>query len=342
MTPRGKTLRLGASVFAAAIAFSIGVCAGAPGAVAGETVATEPSGDFIPGSDRGSTRPPATFFTINEVLAKLDRQRGRGPGALRMASLAPADVATDAAPAPKEAPAIGSEPFGLFTFRAPEGTLWRKWRGLESDITKEQAVLEHCRTNAENCPSHAAQFLRVIKAVKAKSGRDQLDEANRAVNMAIRYMSDYAQHGEADRWSAPLASFATGKGDCEDYAIAKYVALSEAGFPRDDMRLVLVRDRAVRQDHAVLAARLDGHWLILDSRRSDLMNDSQVTNLTPLYAIDHRGVQLLAAPLAKRAPLDGDVDAAPAASSGSDVGEWIGQDAMNYGAGYMRILPLLM
>src|SRR4029079_3845401 len=281
MTPRGKTLRLGAQVFAAAIAFSIGVCAGAPGAYAGETVATEPSGDGIPGSDRASNRPPATFFTINEVLAKLDRQRGRGPGALRLASLAPTAVTTDAAPAPKEAPAVGSEPFGLFTFRAPEGALWRKWRGLESDITKEQAVLEHCRTDAENCPSHAAQFLRVIKAVKAKSGPDQLDEANRAVNMAIHYMSDYAQHGEADRWSAPLASFATGKGDCEDYAIAKYVALSESGFPRDDLRLVLARDGAVRQDHAVLAARLDGHWLILDSRRSDLMNDSQVTSLTP-------------------------------------------------------------
>src|SRR5437899_2243094 len=249
MTSRGNTPKLGASVFAAAIVFSIGFCAGAPGEYADETVAADPGGDFIPGSDRASTRPPATFFTINAVLAKLDRQRGRGPGALRLASLAPGDVATDAAPAPKEAPAAGSEPFGLFTFRAPEGSLWRKWRGIESDVAKEQAVLDRCRENAEACPSYAAQFLRVIKAVKAKSGRDQLDEANRAVNMAIHYMSDYAQHGEADRWSAPLASFASGKGDCEDYAIAKYVALAEAGFPRDDLQLVLVRDRAVRQDH---------------------------------------------------------------------------------------------
>lgn len=343
MTPRGKTPRFGASVFAAAIAFSIGICAGAPGAVADEVVATEPSGDFIPGSDGASTRPPATFFTINAVLAKLDRQRGRGPGALRLASLAPADVATDATPAPKEMPAIGNEPFGLFTFRAPEGMLWRKWRGLESDITKEQAVLDHCRSNAENCPSYAAQFLRLIKAVKAKSGRDQLDEANRAVNMAIRYMSDYVQHGEADRWSAPLASFATGKGDCEDYAIAKYVALSEAGFPHEELRLVLVRDRSVRQDHAVLAARLDGHWLILDSRRSDLMNDSEATSFTPLFAINHRGVQLFAAPYAKRQLLAGEVEAAPAAASGGEVGEWGGLEGTS-GAGGSQLssLPLLM
>ena len=84
--------------------------------------------------------------------------------------------------------------------------------------------------------------------------------------MAIRYVSDYAQHGEADRWSAPLASFATAKGDCEDYAIAKYVVLREAGVARENLQLVLVRDRAVRQDHAVLAARLDDRWLILDNR----------------------------------------------------------------------------
>ncbi|MBR1280148.1 transglutaminase-like cysteine peptidase [Bradyrhizobium sp. AUGA SZCCT0283] len=296
----------------------------------------------MPGSDRTSTRPPATFFTINAVLAKLDRQRGRGPGALRLASLAPADVATDATPAPKETPATGTEPFGLFSFRAPEGSLWRKWRGIESDITKEQAVLDRCRENAEGCPSYAAQYLRLIKAVTAKSGRDRLDEANRAVNMAIRYASDYAQHGEADRWSAPLASFATGKGDCEDYAIAKYGALTEAGFPRDDLRLVLVRDRAVRQDHAVLAARLDGHWLILDSRRSDLMIDSDVTSFTPLYAINHRGVQLFAAPYAKRDLLGSDIEPAPAAAGDAEHGEWIGQDRSNDSAIHMSALPLLM
>jgi len=76
----------------------------------------------------------------------------------------------------------------------------------------------------------------------------------------------------------PLATFATAKGDCEDYAIAKYVALREAGFPQDDLQLVLVRDRAVRQDHAVLAAHLDDRWLILDNRRSDLIEDSDASS----------------------------------------------------------------
>src|SRR5205814_10571227 len=147
---------------------------------------------------------------------------------------------------------LGRRPAGLCTFRAPEGMLWRKWRGLEADMGKEQTLLERCRATPETCPPHAVQFLRLIEAVKSRSGRAQFDEANRAVNAAFRYVSDFAQHGEADRWSAPLATFATAKGDCEDYAIAKYVALRQAGVSPDELRLVLVRDRAVREDRSVL------------------------------------------------------------------------------------------
>src|SRR5437879_4391793 len=342
MIPRGKTPKLGALVFAAAIAFSIGVFAGAPGAYADETIATEPGGDFMPGSDRASNRPPATFFSINAVLAKLDRQRGRGPDAVRLAALPPLNFATDAQPPQKEAQPAGNEPFGLFTFRAPEGILWRKWRGVEADMAKEQAVLDRCREHAESCPSHAAQFLRLIEAVKSKSGGARLDEANRAVNAAIRYVSDYAQHGEADRWSAPLATFATAKGDCEDYAIAKYVALREAGFPEGDLRIVLVRDRAVRQDHAVLAAHLGDRWLFLDNRRSELLVDSDASSFTPLFAINHRGVQLFAAPYAKRPLLAGEAEAAPAAASNGDPGEWGGVDLSNASPSALGSLPLLM
>jgi predicted transglutaminase-like cysteine proteinase len=292
---------------------------------------------LAPGID-AAARAPATFFRINDVLAKLDAMRGRGPNAVRLAALTPSNIATDAAPEPRPAPAKGDEPFGLFTFRAPEGLLWQKWRGLETRLARDAETLRGCQTDAGNCPSNAAQFLRLIGAVKSKSGRARLDEANRAVNMVVRYVSDYAQHGEADRWSSPLETFATAKGDCEDYAIAKYVALREAGFPREDLRLMLVRDRAVRQDHAVLAARLDGQWLVLDNRRSELIEDSGATNLAPLFAIDHAGVHLFAAPYAQR-QLSGPAEATPAASD--EATEW-GNADVAAGAAWPGALPLLM
>jgi predicted transglutaminase-like cysteine proteinase len=342
MTPRRTLRKPGSSRLVAALALSIFACAGSLHAVAAEETANDSTGEFTPGSERGSARPPATFFSINAVLAKLDRQRGRGPDAIRLASLTPGNVATDAPTFTKEAPPIGKEPFGLFTFRAPDGMLWRKWRGIESDMAREQSVLERCRADAMNCPSHAAQFLRVINAVKAHTGRAMLDETNRAVNMAIHYVSDYAQHGEADRWSAPLATFATAKGDCEDYAIAKYVALREAGFPQEQLQLVLVRDRSVRQDHAVLAARLDDHWLLLDNRHARLIDDQDASHFTPLFAINHDGVHLFAAPYAKRALPDDQNAAKPAASGNAEPLEWTGSEptAANFTAA--PGLPLLI
>src|SRR5258706_11132778 len=260
MIPRLKLRKLGSFALIAGLILSISVFAASASLAADDTVVAEASADFVPGSDRGSARPPATFFSINAVLAKLDRERGRGPNALRLAALTPSNLATDAQPPQKEAPAVGKEPFGLFTFRAPEGMLWRKWRGIEADMAKEQTVLDRCREDAESCPSYAAQFLRVIDAIKSKSGRARLDEANRAVNAAIRYVSDYAQHGEADRWSAPLATFATAKGDWEDYAIAKYAALGEGGVSGEDLGVVLVGDGAVRKDQAWVAGSLEGGW----------------------------------------------------------------------------------
>jgi predicted transglutaminase-like cysteine proteinase len=270
---------------------------------------------------------PAKFFTINAVLAKLDSRAQGQSDQVRLASLTPSETLTDAPAQSIPAPAIGMEPFGLFAFRAPEGALWRKWRGVEADITKEKEILARCETDMENCPSHAAQFTRLIKAIKSRSGREQLDEANRGVNTAIHYVSDTALHGEVDRWSAPLATFAAARGDCEDYAIAKYVALREAGFPVDDMRLVLVRDRSVREDHAVLAARHDGHWMIMDNRRSNLVEDNDVTSFTPLFAINHRGVHLFATPYAKRIMQDNETTA-PAAES-EDRGRNIDAEALN-------------
>jgi predicted transglutaminase-like cysteine proteinase len=302
-----------------ALILSISLCALCSGSSAGDANAgPEILPDPQRASDLTSISPPARFFSINAVLKETDRRRGRGPGAIRLAALTPSNISTDAPPALENAPASGDEPFGLFTFSVPDGILWHKWQAVEAEMAKDQIILVQCRANPESCPPHAARFLRLINAVTSKSGRERLDEANRAINAAISYVSDLAQHGEADRWSAPLATFATGKGDCEDYAIAKYTALAEAGFPRDKLRLVLVRDRAVDQDHAVLAAHLDDRWLILDNRRVELIEDSDASSFTPLFAIDNQGVQLLAAPYAGPVLSLGDAGTTPSTNAWAD------------------------
>ena len=103
-------------------------------------------------------------------------------------------------------------------------------------------------------------------------------------------MSDLAQYGAIDVWSSPLVTFTNGAGDCEDYAIAKFVALRQVGISPDDLRIVIMRDTIRAEDHAVAAVRLDGHWLTLDNRRMAMVEDAYVRNYRPLFVIDQHGV----------------------------------------------------
>jgi predicted transglutaminase-like cysteine proteinase len=253
---------------------------------------------------------PARFFTINKMLAKLDGKRDELPSdQVRLA--ARQDSVTDA---PGALPRMsGPEPFGMFAFRAPEGVLWSKWRGVAADIAREAETIAQCRASVAPCSPAATRFIAVIDEARTHDGRGRLEAVNRAVNDAIRYTSDMEQHGVADLWSAPLASFAAGRGDCEDYAIAKYVALRDSGVAAEDMRILLVRDLAVREDHAVLAVRHAGRWMVLDNRRMALSEDSELRNLMPLFAIDQEGVKLFAAPYVERDP-DGRAGISPAAA----------------------------
>jgi predicted transglutaminase-like cysteine proteinase len=194
-----------------------------------------------------------------------------------------------------QSPAM-TEPFGLNTVPVPSGEVLSKWSGVKTDIRAENDILSRCRANAGPCPAAAQKFLAIVAQGRALTGRARIGIINRAINLAIRPMSDLAQWGVIDRWSAPLVTLATGRGDCEDYAIAKYVALKEAGIAAEDLRLVIVRDHAVGGDHAVVAARLDGDWIVLDNRWLTLVEDSQTRQMVPLFVLDQTGVRQFVRP----------------------------------------------
>jgi len=102
-------------------------------------------------------------------------------------------------------------------------------------------------------------------------------------------MEDLAQWGKVDVWSSPLVTFNTGAVDCEDYAIAKYVALQMAGVPSEDLRIVAVLDLN-GDGHAVASVRLDGHWLILDNQQMAMVEDVNARSYRPRFVIDESGV----------------------------------------------------
>lgn len=213
-----------------------------------------------------------------------------------------------------------AEPFGRLASRVSGGSLRAKWLGVAQKIDDERVQLALCDGDRERCASDAAlKLLAIVDAARARDGRARLGEINRAINLAIRPMSDLAQYGEIDVWSSPLATLDRGAGDCEDYAIAKFVALRLAGIAAEDLRIVVMRDLLQGEDHAVAAARLDGQWLMLDNRRMAMIDDVHVRNYRPLFVLDESAVMRYAdTPLLAGLP---DPEPAPATAPESPVAQ---------------------
>jgi predicted transglutaminase-like cysteine proteinase len=104
-----------------------------------------------------------------------------------------------------------------------------------------------------------------LDGVVRKPERRILQDVNFRFNR-LRYQDDQSTWDAEDYWAAPEQFYAVGGGDCEDYAIAKYFALLELGFSRDNLAIALgMTDEGF---HAVLTY-WDGEdaW-ILDNMRS--------------------------------------------------------------------------
>jgi predicted transglutaminase-like cysteine proteinase len=185
---------------------------------------------------------------------------------------------------------ISDEPFGRYVQPVYSGGLLRKWLGIAHKLEDERVQLALCDGDRERCVSEAAlKFLRIVDRARQRDGRARVGEINQSINLAIRPMDDLAQYGEVDVWSSPLVTFTTGAGDCEDYAIAKYVALQMAGIPAEDLRIVVVL--GLNGDgHAVASVRLNGHWLILDNQQMAMVEDVNAHSYRPRFVLGEAGV----------------------------------------------------
>jgi predicted transglutaminase-like cysteine proteinase len=171
------------------------------------------------------------------------------------------------------------------------GGLQRKWDGVKKKLPREHAILMRCQAHHAACTPAAKRFLAVLDKARTQEGWARIAEINRAINLNIRPVDDLTQYGVVDLWATPLMAFKSNAGDCEDYAIAKYVALHEIGFADDDLRLLIVHLRATNEDHAVTAVRYEGEWLILDNRTLAIRQDANATEFDPLFVVDGEGVK---------------------------------------------------
>jgi predicted transglutaminase-like cysteine proteinase len=176
-----------------------------------------------------------------------------------------------------------NDPFGLPTVVVSADSSWATWRELQSQIQSEKCIIAQCRAQPHDCPSPAAlRFIALVKEGDQYEGLVRIGRINRAVNLAI---SDVIQTA----WTSPLSALAAGVGDCKQYAVLKYAVLEDAGFAPDDLRLVVVRVKSLRNNHAVVAVRHAGQWFILDNRTLAVVESRKLLDYyQPLFMQDDR------------------------------------------------------
>src|ERR1700757_1770913 len=178
--------------------------------------------------------------------------------------------------------------FGMET-EPVAGGLALEWRTVELEIDREEKVLADCRAQ-KPCPAPARELLDIVAEGSDQAGRARVGLINRAVQLAITPTTDEAQWGVKGHWSSPLETLQTHRGDCEDYAIVKYVALRADGLSDGDVKIAVVRTLFPDEYHAVTAARVNGEWLILDNRWLTLVRDTDMMRSIPKFVLDENGV----------------------------------------------------
>lgn len=126
----------------------------------------------------------------------------------------------------------------------------------------------------------------------------KLQKVNQFFNRKLSFTDDTELWGQSDYWATPLESLSKGKGDCEDYVIAKYFSLKSLNIPDAQLRLVYVKARiggpnsGVTQAHMVLAfyPTADGEPMILDNLITDIRPASRRTDLSPIFSFNGLGI----------------------------------------------------
>lgn len=160
------------------------------------------------------------------------------------------------------------------------------------DLDKMQALaLERYGTNAADT---VAAWRRMMEEARALPDADKLNKVNTFFNRRTLYDSDQAIWQRNDYWATPLETMGRAAGDCEDFAISKYMTLLMLGINSQQLRLVYVRASVggVSVAHMVLGYYPDpsAEPLILDNLITSVRKASQRSDLAPVFSFNRDGL----------------------------------------------------
>jgi predicted transglutaminase-like cysteine proteinase len=176
--------------------------------------------------------------------------------------------------------------FGTQEIFSPDSSAFFKWHGVLERFAAERRSEPVCAPGVAQ-PCAPAEWQALVASLNGLDLRAKLERVNAAINRHPYIPSAINWH-ESNHWETPFEFLRKG-GQCQDYAIAKYLLLRAAGVPASSLRLVVLRDTRLGLDHAVTVAFLEGEALVLDNQQQTIMPASRIDHYRPYYSINEQG-----------------------------------------------------
>lgn len=180
---------------------------------------------------------------------------------------------------------------------------WIRWLALfqviiaaipalaESDFTISDQTLHWAE---EHYGASARKRLLAWQDIMQSQDDDDLTKLKRINHFfnKIEFIDDYSHWKKDDYWATPIEFLASGGGDCEDFAIAKYFTLISLGIAEKQLTLTYVQALRLNMPHLVLTYYPDSDMepLILDNLIETIEPSSQRTDLLPVYSFNTSGL----------------------------------------------------
>lgn len=169
--------------------------------------------------------------------------------------------------------------FGTTEKRSSKFKAFKKWQGVMERMAKEQS-------DVASFKKRFSKWTKFLDGLKGKDRLTQVKAVNKFMNKS-KYIQDKRNWGKKDYWASP-GEFLTKFGDCEDYSIAKYMALKYLGIAPDKLRIVAVKDMNLKVGHAILAYYAKDRILILDNQIKIVADSRKIRHYQPVYSINEK------------------------------------------------------
>jgi len=171
---------------------------------------------------------------------------------------------------------------------------------LLSTLTAQGVDINRLRYHLLNLAGNHAENIfgewrNLIEQSRRSNEMNALKQVNDFFNQQIKFATDIQVWKKNDYWASPMQTLAMRRGDCEDFAIAKYFSLITANVPEQKLRLMYVQamiSDQIQQAHMVLAyyPTSDAEPLILDNLNTEIMLASTRKDLKPIYSLKRQDI----------------------------------------------------